>query len=190
MSRAKHVLDLVHSNLDKMSSASIDGYIYTATYLIDHSRYGMMFFLKNKSKQFGAFKAYKAWAERHTDRQLKCIQTDQGGEFLSNEQKEFMEESRIEHQMSMPDSPQQNGRAEQFQQTILNKVESMHHIARLSSGFWSYAVRTAIHVYNVTPIAKDGFKTPKKMWSGLTPDISYLCIFGCSAYVTINKKKR
>ena len=64
----------------------------------------MMFFLKNKSKQFGAFKAYKAWAERHTDRQLKCIQTDRGSEFLSNEQKGFMEESRIEHQTSMPDS--------------------------------------------------------------------------------------
>ena len=90
MSRAKNVLDLVHSNLDEMSSASIDGYIYTATYLDDHSRYGMMFFLKNKSEQFGAFKAYKAWAERHTDRQLKCIRTDRGGEFLSNEQKEFM----------------------------------------------------------------------------------------------------
>ena len=101
-----------------------------------------------------------------------------------------MEESGIEHQTSMPDSPQQNGRAEWFQQTILNKAESMRHMAGLSSGFWSYAVRTAIHVYNVTPIAKDGFKTPKKMWSGLTPDISHLCIFGCSAYVTINKKKR
>ena len=173
-----------------MSSASIDGYTYTATYLDDHSRYGMMFFLKKKSEQFEAFKAYKAWAERHTDRQLKCIRTDRGGEFLSNEQKRFMEESGIEHQTSMPDSPQQNGRAERFQQTILNKAESMRHMAGLSSGFWSYAIRTAIHVYNVTPIAKDGFKTPKKMWSGLTPDISHLRIFGCSAYITINKKKR
>ena len=35
-----------------------------------------MFFLKSKNEQFGAFKAYKAWAEHHTDRQLKCIQTD------------------------------------------------------------------------------------------------------------------
>ena len=101
-----------------------------------------------------------------------------------------MEESGIEHQTSMPDSPQQNGRAEWFQQTIINKAESMRHMAGLSSGFWSYAVRTAIHVYNVTLIAKDKFKTSKKMWSGLTPDISHLCIFGCSAYATTNKKKR
>ena len=68
MSRSKNVLDLVHSDLDEMSSVSIDGYIYTATYLDDHSRYGMMFFLKNKSEQFGAFKAYKAWAEHHPNR--------------------------------------------------------------------------------------------------------------------------
>ena len=97
-SRAKHVLDLVHSDLDEMSSASINRYIYTTTYLDDHSRYGMMFLLKNKSEQFRAFKAYKAWAECHTDRQLKCIRTDRGSEFLSNELKEFMEESGIEHQ--------------------------------------------------------------------------------------------
>ena len=101
-----------------------------------------------------------------------------------------MEESGIEHQTSMPDSPQQNGRAERFQQTILNRAESMCNMAGLSSGFWSYTIRTAIHVYNVMPIAKDRFKTPKKMWSELTRDISHLCIFGCSAYVTINKKER
>ena len=115
----------------------------------------MMFFLKNKSKQFGAF---KAWAERHTDRQLKCIRTERGGEFLSNEQKKFMEEFGIEHQTSMPDSPQQNGRAEWFQQTILNKGESMRHMAGLSSGFWSYAIRTAIHVYN---LKEKGRKVPE-----------------------------
>ena len=62
-SRAKHVLDLVHSDLEEMSSASINAYIYIATYLDDHSRYGMMFSFKNKSKQFGTFKAYKVWAE-------------------------------------------------------------------------------------------------------------------------------
>ena len=38
-------------------------------------------------------------------------------------------------------------------------------MARLLSGFWSYAIRTAIHIYNVIPLAKDEFKTPKKMWS-------------------------
>ena len=63
----------VHSHLDEMSAASIDGYKWTATYLDDHTWYGMMFFLKHKYEQFDAFKTYKAWAERQTGQKLKTI---------------------------------------------------------------------------------------------------------------------
>ena len=68
-----------------------------------------MFYLKRKDEEFTAFKAYQAWAERQTSTMLKCKQTDHSGEFLSNEQKQYLKENGIEHQMSMPDSPQQNG---------------------------------------------------------------------------------
>ena len=189
-SHAEATLALVHSDLDEMSAASIDGYKWTATYLDDHTQYGMMFFLKHKDEQFDAFKTYKAWAERQTGRKLKTIRTDRGGEFLSKEQKRYLQEHRIEHQTLMPYSPQQNGRAECFQQTIINKTESMRHTVGLSDGFWKHAVGTAVHVYNVTPISKAEFLTPKEMWSGSKPDISHLCIFGCAAYVHILKGKR
>ena len=84
-----------------------------------------MFFLKHKDEQSYAFKTYKAWAECQTGQKLKTIRTNRGGEFLSKEQKHYLQECRIEHQTSMPYSPQQNGRAEHFQQTIINKAESM-----------------------------------------------------------------
>ena len=173
-----------------MSAASIDRYKWTATYLDDHTRYGMMFFLKHKDEQFDAFKTYKAWAERQTGRKLKTICTDRGSEFLSKEQKCYLQECRIEHQTSMPYSPQQNGRAKHFQQTIINKAESMWHAVGLSNGFWKHSVRTAVHIYNVTPISKAEFLTPKEMWSGSKPDISHLRTFGCAAYIHILKGKR
>ena len=189
-SQAETTLALVHSDLDEMSAASIDGYKWTATYLDDHTRYGMMFFLKHKDEQFDAFKTYKAWAECQTGWKLKTIRTNRGGEFLSKEQKHYLQEHGIEHQTSMPDSLQQNGRAEHFQQTIINKVESMRHTAGLSDGFWKHAVRTAVHVYNVTLISKAEFLTLKEMWSGSKPDISHLRIFGCVAYIHVLKGKR
>ena len=173
-----------------MSAASIDGYKWTATYLNDHTRYGMMFFLKHKDEQFDAFKTYKAWAERQTGRKLKTIRTDRGSEFLLKEQKCYPQEHGIEHQTSMPYSPQQNGRAEHFQQTIINKAESMRHAAGLSDGFWKHAVGTTVHVYNVTLISKAKFLTPKEMGNGSKPDISHLRIFGCAAYVHVLKGKR
>ena len=49
-SRAKRPLDLVHSDLNKMSDLSIGGYKYTATYLDDYSSFGVIFYLK-KEKQ-------------------------------------------------------------------------------------------------------------------------------------------
>ena len=109
---------------------------------------------------------------------------------MSKEQKRYLQEHGIEHQTSMPYSPHQNGRAERFQQTIINKAESMRHAAGLSDGFWKHAVGTAVHVYNVTPISKAEFLTPKEMWSGSKPDISHLRIFGCAAYVHVLKGKR
>ena len=107
--RATKPLDLVHSNLDEMPVLSMGRYKYTATYLDDYSSFGVIFYLKKKSDEFAAFKQYKAWAERQLGTTLKCRRFDHGGEFLSNKQKTYMIENRIETQMSMPDTPQQNG---------------------------------------------------------------------------------
>ena len=74
-----------------------------------------MFYLKHKNEVFTAFQTYKAWAERQLGTSLKCRQFDQGGEFLSNEQKTYMAENRIKYQTSMTHCLQQNGQAERFQ---------------------------------------------------------------------------
>ena len=108
-SSATRPLDLIHSDLDEFPVHSIGGYKWTVTYLDDHSSYGVMFYLKSKDEEFTTFKSYKTWAERQLGTILKCKQTDQGGEFLSNEQEQYLKRNGIEHQMSVPDLPQQNG---------------------------------------------------------------------------------
>ena len=173
-----------------MPVLSLGRFKYTATYLDNYLSFGVMFYLKKKSDEFAAFKQYKAWAERQLGTTLKCRQFDRGGEFLSNEQKTYMIENRIETQMSMPDTPQQNGRAERFQKTIINGAETMRHHAGLSNGFWIYAVKAKLHAYNVTPIKRADYKTPTELWNGIKPNISHLRVFGCQAWVHILKKRR
>ena len=84
----------------------------------------------------------------------------------------------IETQMSMPDSLQQNGRVERFQQTIVNGAEAMGHHAGLSNGFWIYAVKAKLHTYNVTLIKRADYKTPTELWSSNKPNISHLRVLG------------
>ena len=133
-----------------------------------------MFYLKKKSDEFAAFKQYKAWAERQLGTMLKCRQFNQGGEFLPNKQESYMTENRIETQMSMPDTLQQNGQAERFHQTIVNGAEAMQHHTGLSNGFWIYAVKAKLHTYNITLIKQADYKTPTELWSSIKPNISHL----------------
>ena len=101
-----------------------------------------------------------------------------------------MAENGIEYQISMPDSPQQNGCAKRFQQTMVNGAEAMQHHAGLSSSFWIYAVKAKLHTYNITLIKQADYKTPKELWSGQKLNISHLRVFRCLAWVHILKKRR
>ena len=189
-SRASKVLELVHSDLDEMPNLSIDGYKWTCIFLDDYSSCGIMYYLKQKDHALTAFQQFKAWAEKQLDASIKILRMDRGGEYIGNRFKNYLKEVGIEFNYSMPRSPQQNGRAERWQQTIVNKAESMRHFAGLSSGFWKLAVETAVHVYNRTPLKRAKWKTPIELWMKKKPDVSYFRIFGCKAFVYVHKDKR
>ena len=42
-------------------------------------------YIKEKSKAFQKFKWYLARVEKETRKKLKCLRSDRGGEFISNE---------------------------------------------------------------------------------------------------------
>jgi hypothetical protein len=67
------------------------------------------------------------------------------------------------HERSVPHTPQQNGLAERFNQTILESAKSMLHAADLPLGFWGEAIKTAIHVRNHSPIRMIDWKTPHEL---------------------------
>ena len=66
----------------------------------------------------------------------------------------------------------------------------MWHHAGLSNGFWIYAVKAKLHIYNITPIKSADYKTPTELWSGIKLNISHLQVFDCQAWVHILKKRR
>ena len=48
--------------------------------------------------------------------------------------------------------------------------------------FWGYALETAAFILNRVPL-KSVEKTTYKIWTGKTPSLSFLKIWGCEAYV-------
>ena len=68
-----------------------------------------VYFLKEKSKVFSAFKKFKALVEKESDHNIKVMRFDTGGEFTSKEFKQYCENHEICWPLTVPYTPQQNG---------------------------------------------------------------------------------
>ena len=72
--------------------------------------------------------------ENHTERKIKTLQSDYGGEFTSEEFKELCRESGIKRELSTPYNPQQNGVMERKNQTIMGVAKPGSSYAPLGRG--------------------------------------------------------
>ena len=134
--------------------------------------------MKNKDEVFSKFKEFKALIENHTEKKIKTIRSDNGGEFTSNEFKELCKESGIKRESSTPYNPQQNGVAEGKNRTIMEAAKAMLQDQDLPMHIWVEAARTVVSVQNRTPHRVLENKTPEEAFSGKKPEVSHLKIFG------------
>ncbi|RVW25663.1 Retrovirus-related Pol polyprotein from transposon RE1 [Vitis vinifera] len=63
--------------------------------------------------------------EKETRMYIKCLRTDRGGEFNSEEFNEFCRQCGIKRQLTIAYTPQQNGVDERKNRTVMNMVRSM-----------------------------------------------------------------
>ena len=61
--------------------------------------------IKDKFESFHKFKWYLARVEKETWKNLKCLRSDRGSEFISNEFNEFYIEKGIKRKISAPGTP-------------------------------------------------------------------------------------
>jgi transposase InsO family protein len=60
-----------------------------------------IYLLKRKVDVFNAFKQFRDLVEKSTDRSIKCLRTDNGGEFTSKEFENYCKEAGIERHKTM-----------------------------------------------------------------------------------------
>ena len=98
--------------------------------------------LKNKSKAFGAFKKFKTPMESESNRAfIKCLRTDRGGEFSSEEFSKWCEEKGVQRQLTTPYMPQQNG-VERKNMTVVGLIRSMLKDKSLPLELWGEVINT------------------------------------------------
>ncbi|RVW71138.1 Retrovirus-related Pol polyprotein from transposon TNT 1-94 [Vitis vinifera] len=103
-------LELVHTNLWRPSPvASHGGSRYYITFIDDSSRKVWVYFLKNKSDVFETLKKWKAMVETETGLKVKCLRSDNRGEYIDGGFNEYCATQGIRMEKTIPGTPQQNG---------------------------------------------------------------------------------
>ena len=68
---------------------------------------------------FDTFKKWKALVENETGKRLKCLRSDNGGEYCSKEFDSYCSHNGIHREKTVPRTPQENGVPERMNRTIM-----------------------------------------------------------------------
>ena len=129
-------LQLVHNDVwGPALVTSVLGYRFYVIFVDDFTRFTWLFLLKHKFEVFTVFLHFKALVKNQFGSTIKTLRTDGGGEYTSNHFKSFCLENGIQHQLSCPYSPQQNGVLERKHKQIVESGLSMLHQSKLPSSF-------------------------------------------------------
>ena len=94
-----------------------------------------IFFLKQKSEVVGVFMKFKVRVENESGCTIHILRSDNGKEYTSETFNHFCEEARIEHQLTTPYTPQQNGVSERRNRFIMEMTRCMLHEKNLPKKF-------------------------------------------------------
>ena len=146
---------------------------YFITFINDYSRYDHIYLISHESKALSYFKTFMNLVENQLNRRIKALRTDHSHEYLSEDFKTLCNEKGIDHQLSIPRTPQQNGVAERRNMTLIDMVRSMMVQANLRISYWGDVLLTATYVLNYVP-SKFVTTTLYKLWTDRKPNLSYL----------------
>ena len=159
-------LELIHTDVrDKASVFSLGGSLYFVTFIDDSSRKVWIYFLKDKSDVFDVFKKWLAQVENESGQKLKCLKSDNRGEYYDVKFEEFYASRGIYRVKTVPENPHQNGVVECINKTIMERARSMRIHSGLPKQLWADAVNTSEYLINRGTSVALNCEIPEEAWT-------------------------
>ena len=102
--------------------------------------------MKTKSQVFSRFQEFKALVEKQTGSKIWVLRSDNGGEYTSNDFKDFCAREGIKRELTVPYNLQQNGVAERKNRAIIGATRAMLHDQGLPFFLWAKACNTTVYI--------------------------------------------
>jgi transposase InsO family protein len=171
--------DLVGPTITKV----LKGERYFMLLVDDYTRMTAVCFLKNKSEDFENFKIYKEMVENEMDSRIKCLRSNNGGEFTSKEFTDYYSNHGIKRKFSVARTHQQNGVVERKNRIVQEMDRTMIMDSKLTDTFWTQAVHTTFHIQNRVMFRNNTDKTPYELWKGRPTNVNHFRVFGSKCYI-------
>lgn len=190
--KPKRLLECVSSDVcGKISPPTHDGYEYFVSFIDHFSHFSIIYLMKRKNEVESCLKKYVALTESMFNTRISKLRCDNGGEYVSASIRKFCSEKGIELVYTVPRNPHQNGVAERFNRTVMDKARCMIFDSSFHKQMWGEAVLTATYLINRIPtsVLPDNM-TPSERWYGYKDDLKKIHIFGCTAHALIPPEDR
>jgi histone deacetylase 1/2 len=175
-------LQLIHTDVWVSLITSIGGCRYYVIFVDDFSRFTWMYPLRFKSDVFNSFQQYKALVENLFSSKIQQLQSDNGGEYLSNDFKSFLTKHGIHHRLACPYTSQKNGLAERKHRHIQETGLTLLAKAHLPNKYWTDAFLTAVFLINRLPTKVLHNLSPYFVLHKKMSSYTSLRTFGCTCY--------
>jgi hypothetical protein len=174
--------DILHSDVWTSPILSSTGHKYYVLFLDNYSNFLWTFPISHKSQVYPIFQKLRAYIKTQFQRDIKTIQCDNGGEYVSNNFLNMCELNGISFRLSCPYTSPQNGKAERKIRSINNIIRTLLIHASLPPSFWQYALEMATYISNILPSKSINFQSPVSMLYNKNPSYTHLRIFGCLCF--------
>lgn len=183
--------EYIHSDIcGPFSTDSLSGSRYFVNFKDDASGFRFTYFMKHKSDVYERFKDLDKLIETKFGRRMKLLRVDNGKEYVNTYMKNYLSNRGIQMLTTAPYMPEQNGKAESDNRTIVESARTMLHAKQLPLFLWAEAVSTAVYILNRTTSRVNPTITPYEMWMNKKPELSHVRVFRSDAYVYVDKQFR
>jgi hypothetical protein len=179
----------LHIDFLQISPPSKNKFKYILVIIDDFSRFNCIYLMQHKNESKTKILSYIFEIVNKTGKTPAIIHTDCGGKINSNNFKNKLVELVITIDVGPASSPQTNGLAERFNQTLLVKIRCLLAQLAVPINFWDEAARYSSSLINILPSKALQWSSPVSILSGLdlciepVRDVHKLIPFGLKVHV-------
>ena len=132
--------------------------------------------MRTKGQAFDIFQKFICQAERLSGKKLKHLCTDFGKEFANQAFEEYIAKEGVKWEPSALYTPEQNGKTERLNYTLMSLVCLVLSAMHLSKTLWDELIKTVAYCKNQSP-GINGI-TLYELGNHISPNLSYLKVVG------------